>query len=508
MIWTRADTEPGSSGSELYKGNAAASWYEVRGTLTGGASACDLQSGTDYYGRFDIAFPLVAQYLAPNAANPGRTTPVVEYYNAAQDSYFITVDPFEIAGRDNGVPAGWVRTGYRFLAYTDPAVAPAAARPVCRLYAPPPYGDTRFHSASAGECAAMLADPAQHWIRESDAAFYIEVPSAATGACPATTRPVYRFADNASPQRRRYTAEVDLRDAILSDGGWTQEGTGPAPARAAMCAPTTGPVAPAAAGANYEGLWWNAPGGSESGWGINFAHQGDTLFATWYTFDVDGAPLWMVVAAPKTASGSYSGTLYRGTGPAFSAVSFDPAKVAGVPAGTATFSFSDPDKGTFAYNVGGTAQVKSITRQVFATPVPTCTWGGTTDLSLATNYQDIWWNAPAGSESGWGVNLTHQGNTIFATWFTFAANGRPLWLAATAVPTGAGTYVGTLYTGIGPPFNAVPFDPAKVVGKPVGELRLAFADGNHATFAYTVDGISQSKSITREIFAAPGTVCR
>jgi hypothetical protein len=216
----------------------------------------------------------------------------------------------------------------------------------------------------------------------------------------------------------------------------------------------------------------------------------------------------MVVAAPKTASGSYSGTLYRGTGPAFSAKPFDPAKVTGVPAGTATFSFSDPDNGTFAYNVGGTAQTKSITRQVFATPVPTCTWGGTADLSLATNYQDLWWNAPAGSESGWGVNLTHQGSTIFATWFTFAASGRPLWLAATAVQTAANTYAGTLYTGTGPPFNAVPFDPAKVVGKPVGELRLTFVDGNHATFAYTVDGISQSKPITREIFAAPGTACR
>ncbi len=38
-----------------------------------------------------------------------------------------------------------------------------------------------------------------------------------------------------------------------------------------------------AAVTNYQGLWWNAPAGSESGWGINFAHQGDTLFATWFT---------------------------------------------------------------------------------------------------------------------------------------------------------------------------------------------------------------------------------
>ena len=34
---------------------------------------------------------------------------------------------------------------------------------------------------------------------------------------------------------------------------------------------------------NYEGLWWRSPAGSESGWGINFAHQGDVIFATWFT---------------------------------------------------------------------------------------------------------------------------------------------------------------------------------------------------------------------------------
>ena len=36
---------------------------------------------------------------------------------------------------------------------------------------------------------------------------------------------------------------------------------------------------PPVAGTNYEGLWWNAPPGSESGWGINLAHQGNVIFA-------------------------------------------------------------------------------------------------------------------------------------------------------------------------------------------------------------------------------------
>jgi hypothetical protein len=42
----------------------------------------------------------------------------------------------------------------------------------------------------------------------------------------------------------------------------------------------------------------------------------------------------------------------------------------------------------------------------------------------------------------------------------------------------------------------------------VGTVSLTFTDGNHATFAYTVNGISQAKQITREIFRAPGTVCQ
>ena len=46
-----------------------------------------------------------------------------------------------------------------------------------------------------------------------------------------------------------------------------------------------------AATLNVDGLWWNSPGGSESGW-ENFAHQGDIVFATWLTYDLTGKALW------------------------------------------------------------------------------------------------------------------------------------------------------------------------------------------------------------------------
>jgi hypothetical protein len=504
MGWTRGVTEAGSSGSGLFTQNPVASYFEVRGTLSGGESSCTNQQGTDYYTRLDLAYPLLAQYLVPGAANPTRTTPAIEFYNAAEDSYFITVDSLEIAGRDHGSPAGSVRTGYRFLAYSDPTAAPAEAQPVCRLYAPPPYGDTRFYSASPQECAAMLAAPEQHFVSETAAAFYIQVPNPA-GACPANTRAVFRFLDNSAPPRRRYTAEVDLRDSIIFDGGWTQEGTGSSPNRVVMCTPLTGAAVPAPVVANYQGLWWNS---SESGWGINFAHQSDTIFATWFTYDFDGSPLWMVAAAVKGAGNVYSGTLYRGTGPAFNAKTFDPTQVTGTPVGPVALVFADNDNATFAYTINGVPQSKNITRQVFSSPVPSCTWGGPADPALASNYQDLWWNAPAGSESGWGINFTHQGNTIFATWFTYGQDGKPLWFAVSANLTAPKVYTGSLYTGTGPAFSAAKFDPAKVLATPVGPATFTFADGNHATFEYTVNGIMQRKTLTREVFEPPGTVCQ
>jgi hypothetical protein len=263
----------------------------------------------------------------------------------------------------------------------------------------------------------------------------------------------------------------------------------------------------ASAPVNYEGLWWKSPADSESGWGINLAHQGDVIFATWFTYDATGKAWWLSMTANASAPNVFSGTLYRTQGPAFSAVPFNPAAVTATPVGTGTLTFNDANDGTFAYTVNGVSQTKAITRQVFGA-LPACTFGAQTDLSLATNYQDLWWATPAGSESGWGVNLTQQGDTIFATWFTYDTDGSPLWLSATASRTGSSTFSGTLYRTSGPAFSAVPFDPSRVTRTPVGTLALAFTNGDAATFAYTVNGVSQAKAIARQVFRAPGTICR
>ena len=109
---------------------------------------------------------------------------------------------------------------------------------------------------------------------------------------------------------------------------------------------------------------------------------------------------------------------------------------------------------------------------------------------------------------GWGVNLTQHGGIIFLTWFTYDETGAPLWLSATATAVSPSEFTGTLYRTMGPPFYAVPFNPANIAVSPVGTVDLTFQTGNLATFAYTVNGISQAKAITRQLLVPPGTLCR
>lgn len=256
-----------------------------------------------------------------------------------------------------------------------------------------------------------------------------------------------------------------------------------------------------AAAPNFQALWYASPAESEPGWGVNIAHQGDTLFATWFTYDADG-PMWLVMSNGAKVSGNlYRGSLYRTTGPVFSATPFTPANVRLNEVGTASFDFSNEGAGTFSYTVNGVSGSKPITRQVFSSPVPQCSAGS---APSATNFQDLWF---AAAEAGWGVNITHQGDILFGTWFTYGADGRGRWLVMPSLNRQATTsrYSGEIYRTTGAPFNA--YDRARLQVIPAGSASFDFAGASTATFTYTLDGVTQSKAITRQVFAAP-TTCR
>jgi len=248
----------------------------------------------------------------------------------------------------------------------------------------------------------------------------------------------------------------------------------------------------------YQGLWWN--GIVENGWGINLTQQGSTLFATWFTYDTDGSPLWVVMTdGEPSGNNAFSGTLYTTSGPSFS--SYDASKFVITPVGTGTFTFTDASNGSFSYTLKGVTQTKTITRQVYGTSPGLCMEQGTP----GTNYQDLWWHGA--TENGWGMNLIQQSNIIFATWFTYDTNGKGMWVVMSdGEQTAANTWSGDLYTTSGPRFDA--YDASKFAITKVGTGSFTFTDPSNGTFTYTLKGVTQTKTITRQVYASPTSICR
>jgi hypothetical protein len=266
-----------------------------------------------------------------------------------------------------------------------------------------------------------------------------------------------------------------------------------------------------APGLNFQGMWYAAPAESEAGWGVNLVHEGDVIFATWFTHDANGNAWNLSMTALQTGPNAFSGQLVVVTGPPFGAVPFNLLQVHASQVGSATLTFTDSTHGTFTYTVNGIMQTKSITRQVFAV-LPTCAWGTLANLSLATNYTAMWW-VVAGVESGWGINFDHQSNAIFATWFTFDFNGNPLPMSATLFRVGtSNVYTGTLIRTSGPPFSANPWNPGAVNRAEMGTATVTFLDGNRATFTFvgnaSLNGVSQTKQLERQTLRVPGTACQ
>jgi hypothetical protein len=121
------------------------------------------------------------------------------------------------------------------------------------------------------------------------------------------------------------------------------------------------------------------------------------------------------------------------------------------------------------------------------------------------SYTGLWWKSPAGSESGWGLSVEHQGDTLFCVWYTYGADGTGVWLVMPdGRKTGDRTYAGSLYrTTSGPRFDSTPWNSSSVTVATVGSATLTFSDANNGTFSYTYGGVTQSKSIGRQVFWGP-----
>jgi arylsulfatase A-like enzyme len=262
------------------------------------------------------------------------------------------------------------------------------------------------------------------------------------------------------------------------------------------------------------GLWWNS---SESGWGLNLTHQGTTIFATLFTYqNANSSNLnksaWFVMSnGQRQTNGSFTGELYRTTGTPVTVNPFVALTAANVTqVGTMTLTFTSSEQGTLTYTVNGVSVTKTITKQVFGTAAAVCSFTTNINRSTATNYQDLWWNP---NESGWGINLTHQDDIVFATLFVYDSASTNTWYVMSGGRKQAdGSFLGELYQVVGPAFIATPFAPLDASNsaqrvRQVGTLRLTFQDGQTGSLVYSVDGTTITKSVTRQVFSTPVSNC-
>ncbi len=143
------------------------------------------------------------------------------------------------------------------------------------------------------------------------------------------------------PANRDYYSRIDIETPKLR----TWLAAGPAPLE------------------DYTDMWWNP---QESGWGVSVQqHANNAVFVTYYAYDRDGKPTWLVMPEAKwTTAFALEGTLYRTSGPG-SETAYDPRRVSLAPVGTIRLEFGHGGTATMSLSVDGRAVTKTIRRQAF-----------------------------------------------------------------------------------------------------------------------------------------------
>ncbi len=134
-------------------------------------------------------------------------------------------------------------------------------------------------------------------------------------------------------------------------------------------------------GYDFTDIYWDP---AESGWGLTLAQHGNNVFGVWYTYDLNGQPLFVVMPGGTFANGdSFTGATYTTTGPYFGSSFFDSSLVRVTAFGDLTFEF-EPMSWTAGAAVSQSAKGSSGA----ATPMSLPATGPT----LASLMRDGGWN--------------------------------------------------------------------------------------------------------------------
>ena len=128
------------------------------------------------------------------------------------------------------------------------------------------------------------------------------------------------------------------------------------------------------------------------------------------------------MSANRIAHQVYSRDAFQGRGRRSTLLPFPPlgtpGGAAGSPVGTATLTFSDANNAAFAYTVQRhrADQVDHARNLRSAADLPVRRAG---QSGAGPQLPGPVVGRAGSLEAGWGINIAHEGDTIFATWYTY-----------------------------------------------------------------------------------------
>lgn len=231
------------------------------------------------------------------------------------------------------------------------------------------------------------------------------------------------------------------------------------------------------------GFWYKP---TEPGWGVSLQQQGASTFAVWFTYDAQAKPVWYTLTCAM-ATNVCAGDLYTGRGLPLSQITAG-ANLVAEKVGTASLTLQGSGKMNLAYTIGTISQTKTDLEPqnfVAATDIPTCRLqaGNRAD---ATNFTDHWWGG--NSRSGWGLQISHQANTVFFGWYSYNDQGTATWNTGIGQSNIANPrfFSGNIYQiPTGTPFSGT-FSTTQPTANVIGSFVLNFGTGDLGTFSYSL----------------------
>jgi Bacterial Ig-like domain (group 3) len=238
---------------------------------------------------------------------------------------------------------------------------------------------------------------------------------------------------------------------------------------------------------DYSDLWW--AGLAENGWGMSIMQKGAVQFNTFYIYDAQGKPTWVVMpgGAWDSTFTRFSGPLYQTTGSPY--FDYDASRLnVPAPIGNATLTFTNLNAAVLDYTISGQSGRKQIARQPFGVP----------DSAPRLLVRDMWWGGQ--TENGWGLAIAQQDRNLFTVWFTYDAGGKPTWYVVSGGKWDENVFTGDVYTTTSSAWIGTTYDTSQFKFTKAGEMTITFTDQDNAVMTTTIDGVTQSKPITRQPF--------